>query len=647
MQQGIIQLFLCASVLFLGGCTSVNASLENYVEKKSKIEDSDDYKQYIKLKEGGNLDDEGKYIAPETTAVTEQHDGQVHITFTRNSYMNVNYYSDESKTELLDQNGCYLNPGDSIYADVTVNNPNNALYKLDHYQITYYDANGNAGEQIDQALDGNLVYQIPDPVDENEINIAPIGRYDDQQVTLKGYVISEDGNTSPASNEIEWFVDDDPVTSSEPKLSAYDAYTVSFDFDRSNYYFDHSDPEIFTDDTDQAAKIEFYKVSPSDDSDNYSVWIRKCVSFSIRSSGKSTSYQVNNGAENFVSSGTWKDVTKLKNGDVVTVKTDGGVDIKGTSYPELVPGYEAGSGVNTYTFTVNTDSSKKSSEDDFNKLGINIITGWQIELNPGCPGGTCNFTVDGKEESGNLFVEKGQKVTVKCNPDKDHKFPGNGPAVAKDNLLGREVEVPEEDIQSKKTIMAGDYFDLVSKDVSSDSVSVDLDLTLKHAKVTCKLQKNLIQTDAISDAVVEVNEGQNLQVTVETDQGYELSDGKTKATKKFSYDELKKNPKIKASDIFTVQEKNGVLVYLDTSCEKGTCTFALKKGISSTPITDDHVKVSKGQKLVVTCPSDKSEDSSFWNKIKDHVAPKSYEIKYEELQDDVTVHASDYCDQED
>lgn len=126
--------------------------------------------------EASRLNENGEYVEPnqgDTAAESqEQSEGQIHVTFAENHYLNIWYFTDSAMATPINPENCYVNPGDTLYAKVIeCNNPNSNLYKLAEYRIVEYDNDGNVEKQHQQTVtDGILEYEIPSNVGGTEMS---------------------------------------------------------------------------------------------------------------------------------------------------------------------------------------------------------------------------------------------------------------------------------------------------------------------------------------------------------------------------------------------------------------------------------------------------------------------------------------------
>lgn len=111
-------LLAVVAVLSLAGCSSVEDRVKNYMLQEAGILDDINYQEYQQYAEKDLLDADGYFVDPveETPPVL----GTIHVTFASNNNLQVHYYIDDEHKKPLDTSGCYLEPGDTVYAEATV-----------------------------------------------------------------------------------------------------------------------------------------------------------------------------------------------------------------------------------------------------------------------------------------------------------------------------------------------------------------------------------------------------------------------------------------------------------------------------------------------------------------------------------------------
>ena len=157
-----------AVALMLTGCSSVNDVLENQIRKKSGIMEDADYLKYEEYYQAGKLNDAGYYseevFEEEESSIDELIPSDaVHVSYSANAYLDVQYFSDPEKTTSLNLAHCYLNTGDSIYATVSISKDvASSMYHFSGFRI--YEYNGDERELLTtvEPSDDGLVLNVTD-----------------------------------------------------------------------------------------------------------------------------------------------------------------------------------------------------------------------------------------------------------------------------------------------------------------------------------------------------------------------------------------------------------------------------------------------------------------------------------------------------
>ncbi len=470
----------------LPGCSPLEERVQKGLEESASTaleeaysEDAD-YQQYLTLQAQGQLDEDGNYISPtlnqlesgETTAMT----GSVHVTFATNPCLSITYYTNAERTEpITDLSACYLNPGDSIYASNAVStNPNSNLYRLAGFRIYEYDAVGSRMEQNtkEQAASASgLVYAIPAGFTGSEIAIFPLGEYPDRELALEVYTVDENGRTHALNDVGTWYVGNEEVQGRQATVSAVEPYTLSFTWEKGQYFYVASSPKCFTANPENGNKVQFWEADPTDEDRTYRVELCKCISLTLECDAKATI--IVNGeeenAEEVKKNGTWKR-TDLKYGDSIQVITEGKVQAKSDASAHISERQTA----DGYAFKVNDAESVTNSEN----LNITPIKQtYSIRLDESGEYGKAKYKLDGKSVKGEkisdtltlIEAEAGQKleITYKLD-DKNYTFSGKQSNMLA-SITGRfaaesdKTEVEIEAAMDETTINPDDYFTVVKK----------------------------------------------------------------------------------------------------------------------------------------------------------------------------------------
>ena len=184
-------LISAAITITFSGCGTVNDYIENKLIEQSGLNQDENYINYVNKEENGNVDSEGYYKEIEETEPA----GKIHVTFSTNNNLIVNYYEDQECAVSIDTNHCYLEPGDLIYAvPKSSDDISSSEYYFDHFIIYDYDHIGNCNLTDDlkvELLQNKYVIMIPEDFDGDEISINPVGSFNKRQISVSDYYLDE------------------------------------------------------------------------------------------------------------------------------------------------------------------------------------------------------------------------------------------------------------------------------------------------------------------------------------------------------------------------------------------------------------------------------------------------------------------------
>lgn len=325
MKRYIVSL-ITISLITLTGCSRVNSYLEEKMLEKSGILQDETYKEYQKQIEAGNVDKEGYYV--ENTQQIQN--GSIHVTFSMNNNLDINYFIDKACDNQIDITNCYLDPGASIYAEVAVSEDvYSSMYEFDTFNICEYDADGNRTvkdkwEPNDTTTDkGHLVeIQIPLEFEGTELSLEPLGKYKLRQIKLDDYYLDEADEKHPLDGT--WMIDDEEYNKDKDfaEISAISSYTVSYEYDSDEYFFSDATPEYYYNNNEDGIVI-FNQSEAADETEDYRVELRKYISVSLVSGvDREVAITINGGSKQTLKSNTEFEIPKLKYGDKVVIETD-------------------------------------------------------------------------------------------------------------------------------------------------------------------------------------------------------------------------------------------------------------------------------------------------------------------------------------
>lgn len=317
MGKKILLSILMMGTLSLTGCSSIKGIIQDEIIKKSGMMDDANYQEYEQYVAAGQLDDEGYYIEE-----AEAEHASVWVTFSENYNLEVQYYTDEAHRTAVDVSNCYLNPGDSIYAVVSINDETlDDIYSFSGFRIYEYDAEGKrilSSSMSMEAKADEYVLVIPKDYTGTDIAIEPIGEYTKRSITLNDYYKDDNGEQHSLSGK--WSVNDKECTDDSVEVDPVTSYIISYEYDSDEYFYLSSSPECYYSNNLDGIVI-FNQRGAEDETVDYSVELYKYFSITLISDMDRT-VKVNNEDAKFVSTNGELCIDHLKFGDIVTIETD-------------------------------------------------------------------------------------------------------------------------------------------------------------------------------------------------------------------------------------------------------------------------------------------------------------------------------------
>lgn len=404
--------------LALSGCAIADNLLKTAIFDKSEIETDEDYLEYKSLLDNGKLTETGEITDVEHLSdaiIVESHPGTIHVTFAENRYLKVSYYLNEACTSKIDTTNCYLNPGDTIYAQIQSINKISNMYGISYFTITEYGDDARVKTQFQQPLTGNLVYCIPLNFKGRELSITPIGKYSNRKLSLQSYYLDDKGEKKQLGNAGQWYINGEACTGSNTEISPVVSYVLKFDYDENNYFYVSANPACFTEDPNNVGFVEFWAVDPTQGQSNYSIELHPFLTLSITVDEKASLRLNDNEKESIKKGKSWSS-NKLKYGDTIVIETTQGCTISSDSQHIYV---DKDPIVGGYRYTLKVTPEKHS--DYLEKLNANQ-TIW-ITLPAKADHGECTYTLDKKAVKGTVAVQMNQTLTITYKiTDSNYKF---------------------------------------------------------------------------------------------------------------------------------------------------------------------------------------------------------------------------------
>lgn len=466
-------LLLTFTMLLLTGCSAVDAKLEQSILEKSGILEHEDYLQYQQYQEAGRLDANGQYVDPDLNEnpanVQDKPDGQIHVTFAENRYLEIWYYADAAMTTPIDTSACYLNPGDILYAKVIeCINPNSNLYRLAEYRIVEYDAEGNVKKEYQQEVaDGTWEYEIPSNFTGSEMSVIPVGEYPDRNLSMSAFYVDDSGNECSLGNAGTWSINNTSIEGNNAQISPIESYVLKFSYDTKNYFYVGCEPDCFTKDPATVGSVEFREADPTDEDMSYRVELHKFLELSLKFSEEATVCVNKGDTETVKKNKTWNP-GKLQYGDSITIETAGECTITGGDYKHIRAIKDPITGGYRYTLTVIQDAESNTADVLILVVDVNRI--FNVTLGTTCDYGTCTYKLDGDVVSGEVQIQEGQELTLTYKITKDkYSFADKSEGIGGFlhdlfKASERTATIPITADLEGTTIDPDDWFDIVEKE---------------------------------------------------------------------------------------------------------------------------------------------------------------------------------------
>lgn len=507
----------CVLLLF-SGCSGISERYKNYLDEKihqgSGILEDKDYLQYKELEEKGELNEDGTYqdssYEPDKA---EEKAGVIHVTFAKNSFLNVSYYSDPELKNRLDEGGCYLSPGDCVYAsEPETDSPYSSQYVFVRFRVWACDKPGKREAVGDEFFgrDENLVMAIPVGYTGTELAVEPIGKYEDRELTLTDSYTDGGGNLHELNGL--WYVDGRETRESTLKISPITPYTVVYDYSdlAEDYYYVDSTPACFS---QQEGIVQFREAQALDTTGSYSVRLHRYVSVKVTNTASNifssaydkltqsnsviTSISIN-GEKQQLSPETEQSLPKMKCGDRIVIRV-------GKDYKLSAGGLDCEEPVSVddnWEYTLIVPQSDKS---EFNiTVGKITATLGGFEQKAAANAVISVIRSDGTTISDGDEVSDGEKVTVTIAPAEGYYITGKK---VKDNIY-------EDTMKYSKYV--SDIDGIIENHPVVQYITVTLVTAAEHGSCVFKLDGEEVSGE------IHVKPGQKLRLEYTlTDEDYE------------------------------------------------------------------------------------------------------------------------------
>lgn len=470
-KRGFLALFSVILIsCLLSGC-AVRDSFKNALEAKYKTElelNDPRYVEYEKNKESGKLDNENHYKDDGGELVT----GQIEISFFSNNHLDTKYYYDEERTELVNPNNCFLNPGDSLYADYPkVVNQSNSKYEFSAFLIYSYIGDTQKEQFTSCNTDGKIL-TIPESFTGNHLSIMAIGEYKDRILNFTAHAYRNQELVE--LNNGQWKVNNETYNNLQVTINSSKPYKVKYDYSQyvGDYYFYESSPKPFNY-NDLEGIVEFESEEVNSTCDNYSVILKPYKKLIV--DNKTTSLFSPNGHIRLL----------LINGEEVADITKSKIEYKKLKPQDKIvvrldKGYRA--------VANNLENSKPVYSDDYTEYSFFVTDSDQLDLYINCeeddaksgayePAYINNGTIDIYFANNQLvkageIIDDSEKVTVKIVPNYGYYVTGKN---VENNLYIKTMKYKD---------YVSDKDDIVKNHEIKKYVTVTFDTSDKFGSVT-------------------------------------------------------------------------------------------------------------------------------------------------------------------
>ena len=321
MKKRLLFLTLGTILLFtITGCSSVSSYLEDQMVKKSGVLGDADYLTYEEYVNDGRIDEEGYYT--ETPEESVENHAPIHVTFANNNNLKIQYYTDAEHLTQLSQSACYLNPGDSIYAFVEIQDEtSSSMYEFAGFRVFEIDSNGTSKETDSVSINGSgaeYTLSISKSYEGTELSVEPMGAYQKRIISLEDYCVDDDGKKKELNGT--WLVNDKEYNADKVEISPVSSYIISYQYDSDEYFYLASEPECYYNNNTDGVVI-FKQREPSDLTLDYSVELHEYVTVSLVSD-MSRSVSINGGENQLVAANSELVIPRLRYGQAIILTTN-------------------------------------------------------------------------------------------------------------------------------------------------------------------------------------------------------------------------------------------------------------------------------------------------------------------------------------
>lgn len=426
---------ILVALFCLTGCSD---KLLSYMEKNSGVYESEQYLKYLSYN-----------YAP------ERDNDAINVTYSKNMYIDTNFYYDDKFENLVDFTECVLKPGSVLYFDnITVNNPKTEQYKFSRFNILEFDDENNRTCVYDDwsDLENNIAVRIPEDYTGHELSIQPVGIFVDRIIELNDYYVNKDGNE--VSLDYEWQIDDTTTHGNQTSIGANNSYSVKYVFDKEKFYFigayiNNKVVKTVNPNPDLNGIVVFEISEANDNHNSFSVQLGELKEVSVSVKNPKNGTYTLNGTED--SGKLSKDfiIDNLKNGDKLVFTTPENTTIT-VDKVELVS--QKKDDLYVYTYIINSNRYFVFNPKDYKFKNGKLV-----------------FKYKGEEIKDEKVLEDGSIIEIEANADKGYRLSGDVKTI---EVKGEQTK---EAINSLKFIKSDDVVVNLKKDVIGGDIIYSID----------------------------------------------------------------------------------------------------------------------------------------------------------------------------
>lgn len=341
---------LCLT-LTLTGCVGVNGALERKMLEQAGITAEENYQSYESYRQEGKLTAQGYYSEVAFEAEEDESgaaEGAAHVSFARNGYLEVRYFTDAAHTQEITDQAAYFEVGQKIYAAVSVHSAPASTYTFSAFRLYRFTEEGREQVATLPVGENGPVLEIGSDMQGGDFALEPIGSYGSRKLTLRDYYSDDAGSEHELDGT--WRVDEKATTAAEAEIGPTASAIISYEYDNEEYFYLSSSPKCYYNSHEDGIVI-FEQLSPTQAGGDYSVELHQYLSAEIETAVERT-VTLNDEAAQTVKAGSKFTFEKLKYSDELRLVTDEPWPQLERSKKLIVTASSAANGRYTYRLTV-------------------------------------------------------------------------------------------------------------------------------------------------------------------------------------------------------------------------------------------------------------------------------------------------------